>query len=75
MRQDSALDRRNHMYIVGIRMEKKELRMNETTSLSSWINADSPMILPQNREGRRRHRSDGGIDYISVFDMLNSRCL
>lgn len=67
MRQDSALDRRNHMYIVGIRMEKKEL--------SSWINADSPMILPQNREGRKRHRSDGGIDYISVFDMLNSRCL
>lgn len=59
MRQDGALDRRNHMYIVGIGMEKKESRMNETTSLSSCINADSPMILPQNREGRRRNRSEG----------------
>lgn len=42
MKQDDALDRRNHTCIVGMGMERKESRMNETTTLSSCINVDSP---------------------------------
>lgn len=42
MRQDDVLHRKNHVCIVGMGTERKESRMNETTSLSRCINADSP---------------------------------
>lgn len=41
MRQDDVLDRRNHMYVMGVGMDKRESKMNETISLSSGVNADS----------------------------------
>ena len=41
MRQDEVLDRRNCMCVVGMGMDKKESKMNETNSLSSSISADS----------------------------------
>lgn len=71
MKQDDVLDRRNCMCIGGLGMYRKESRMSETPSLSSYINADSPseagkVGVKVSVRGKILH---------SIFDTLSSRCL